>query len=60
MKLNKKKIMQEISSLPADELEKLYKFINSLKEKRKQKLKLKTISLRGKLDNENIRSLAYD
>lgn len=60
MKFNKKKIIQEIASLPADDLEKLHKFISSLKEKRKYTLKFKTISLKGKLDKAHIRSLAYD
>ena len=60
MKSNRKKILDEILSLPADDLEKLHKFVESLKDKRKTKLKFKTLSLKGKLDKSDIRSIAYE
>ncbi len=57
---NKEKVKKEIEKMPNDLLEKVYKYINSLKTKTTNKKKIHTFSLKGQLDNVNIRERAYE
>jgi len=56
----KEKIKKEIDKMPSDILEKVYKYINSLRNKSTQKKKIHTFNLKGELDNINIRERAYE
>jgi hypothetical protein len=56
----KEKVKKEIDKMPNDLLEKVYKYINSLRTKNLQKKKIHTFSLNGQLDNINIRKRAYE
>ena len=55
----KEKVKKEIDKMPNDTLEKVSRYINSLKTKTTQKRKIHTFNLRGQLDNVNIRERAY-
>jgi len=46
--------------MPDDFLEKVYRYINSLRAKTSQKNKLHTFNLKGQLDNLNIHKKAYE
>jgi hypothetical protein len=56
----KEKIKKEIDKMPNDILEKVYKYINSLRTRTTQKTKIHTFNLKGELDNVNIRERAYE
>lgn len=60
MKTDRKKILEEVKALHKDDLEKLQKFIASLKNKKRKSVKVQSLSLKGKLDKVNVRSLAYE
>ena len=46
--------------MPNDLIEKVYKYINSLEVKKTGKKKIHTFSLKGQLDNVNVRERAYE
>ena len=54
------KVKREIDKMPNDLLEKVYKYINSLRIKTTQRKKVHTFNLKGQLDNVNIRDKAYE
>ena len=56
----KEKVKREIDKMPNDLLEKVYKYINSLRTKTTQKKNIHTFNLKGQLDNVNIRERAYE
>ncbi|HEX9739423.1 MAG TPA: hypothetical protein VGA29_01500 [Ignavibacteriaceae bacterium] len=56
----KEKVKREIDKMPSDLIEKVYKYINSLRTKTAQKKKIHTFNLKGQLDNLNIRERAYE
>lgn len=56
----KEKVKKEIDELPNDLIEKVYKYINSLKINTKPKKKIHTFRLKGQLDNINVREKAYE
>jgi hypothetical protein len=56
----KEKIKKEIDKMPNDILERVYKYINSLRTKTPKKTKIHTYNLKGELDNINIRERAYE
>ncbi len=56
----KEKVKKEIDKMPNDTLEKVSRYINSLKTKTTQKKKIRTFDLKGQLDNVNIRERAYE
>lgn len=53
----KEKIKKEVDRLSDIELEKVYLYLSSLK---KEKKTIRSLKLNGKLDKENIRSIAYE
>ena len=56
----KEKVKKEIDKMPNDLLEKVYKYINSLRTRTVQKKKIHTYNLKGQLDNVNIREREYE
>lgn len=56
----KEKVKREIDKMPNELLEKVYKYINSLRTKTIIRKKIHTFSLKGQLDNVNIRERAYE
>jgi len=58
--VTKERIKREIDRMPNDLLEKVYKYINSIKTKKTNKKKLHTYKLKGQFDNINIREKAYE
>jgi hypothetical protein len=58
--ITKEKVKKEIESLSEIELEKVYLYLSSLPKKTSEKNHISALKLRGKLDNKNIRSIAYE
>lgn len=58
--ITKERIINEIDRLSDTELEKVYLFLASLKQDKKGELKIRSLKLGGKLDNQDLRSAAYD
>lgn len=58
--VTKEKIKKEIDMLSETEAEKVYLYVESLKKTKRHKLLIPTLKLGGKLDNEGLRSLAYE
>jgi DNA replication initiation complex subunit (GINS family) len=56
----KEKVKREIDKMPNDLLEKVHKYIKTLRTKTTQKKKIRTFNLKGQLDNINIRERAYE
>lgn len=56
----KEKVKKEIDKLPDDTIEKVYKYIGTLKTKMTQKKKIHTFNLKGQLDNVDVRERAYE
>lgn len=56
----KEKLKKEIDELPQNLLEQVYLFINSIKEKRPTKNRLRSFKLSGQFDDINIREKAYE
>jgi len=60
MIMNKEKIKHEIEKLSEKELEKLYAYISYLRKHKKGKLNLRSLHLKDKLDQQDLRSMAYE
>ena len=56
----KDKIKHEIEKLPENELEKLYLYLHTLNRAKKPKPNIRSLKLKGKLDNKDIRSVSYE
>jgi hypothetical protein len=56
----KEKVKRELDQMPNDALEKVYKYINSLRKEKLQKKKVRTFNLNGQLDDVNIRKRACE
>ena len=56
----KEKVKREIDQMPNDALEKVYKYISSLRKKTVHQKKVRTFNLKGQLDDVNIRKRAYE
>ena len=56
----KEKVKKEIDKMPGYLLEKVYKYITSLRTKKTTKKKIHTYNLKGQLDDVNIRERAYE
>jgi len=56
----KEKIKDEIDSLPSDLLEDVYRFIYSLKQKKKSTRELHSFQLKGQFDELDVRKEAYE
>lgn len=58
--ITKEKVKKEIDRLSDTELEKVYLYLSSLRKKKKPKPNIRSLKLKGKLDNEDLRTLAYE
>ena len=56
----KEKIKHEIDSLPEEYLPQLERYLKTIKSKNIKKKQIKTLHLKGKFDNLNIRKVAYE
>ncbi len=56
----KEKVKKEIDKLPDETIEKVYKYIATLRAKTVQKKKIHTFNLKGQLDNVKVRERAYE
>ena len=58
--ITKEKVKKEIDRLSDTELEKVYQYLSSLRKKKKHKPNIRSLKLKGKLDKEDLRTLAYE
>lgn len=58
--ITKDKVKKEIDRLSDTELEKVYLYLSTLNKTKKNKPNIRSLKLNGKLDNQNLRSLAYE
>jgi hypothetical protein len=58
--ITKEKIKKEIDRLSDTELEKVYLYLSSLRKTKKSRPDIRSLKLKGKLDDEDLRSLAYE
>lgn len=58
--ITKEKVKREIDTLSDQEVEKVYLYLNSLRKRKKAKPNIRSLKLQGKLDNQDLRSLAYE
>ena len=58
--ITKEKVKKEIDKLSDREVEKVYLYLSSLRKTKKTRLNIRSLKLKGKLDEENLRSLAYE
>ena len=58
--ITKEKVKKEIDRLSDAELEKVYQYLSSLRKKKKPKPNIRSLKLKGKLDKEDLRTLAYE
>ncbi len=56
----KEKIKHEIDSIPEEYLPEIQRYLEALKRKKIREKQIKTIHLKGKFDNLNIRKIAYE
>ena len=58
--ITKEKVKEEIDRLSEVELEKVYLYLTSLTKEKKNKPNIRSLKLNGKLDAQNLRSIAYE
>ena len=58
--ITKEKIKKEIDRLSDTELEKVYLYLSSLNKTKKAKTTIRSLKLEGKLDDQDLRSVAYE
>lgn len=58
--ITKEKVKKEIDRLSETELEKVYLYLSSLDKTKKSKPNIRSLKLKGKLDGQDLRSLAYE
>jgi len=58
--ITKEKVKKEIDRLSETELEKVYLYLSSLRKTNKSRPNIRSLKLKGKLDEEDLRSLAYE
>jgi len=58
--ITKEKVKKEIDRLSDTELEKVYLYLSSLKRTKKSRPDIRSLKLKGKLDDEDLRNLAYE
>jgi len=56
----KEKVKKELDKLSETDVEKVYLYLSSLRKTKKTRLNIRSLNLQGKLDEENLRSLAYE
>ena len=58
--ITKEKVKKEIDKLSDAEVEKVYLYLSSLRITKISPLNIRSLKLKGKLDGEDMRSLAYE
>jgi len=58
--ITKEKVKKEIDKLSDTEVEKVYLYLSSLRKKKISPPNIRSLKLKGKLGQENLRSLAYE
>ncbi|MGF1671736.1 MAG: hypothetical protein ACFCU6_14925 [Balneolaceae bacterium] len=58
--ITKEKVKKEIDRLSDTELEKVYLYLSSLRKTKKSRPNIRSLKLKGKLDEQDLRSLAYE
>jgi len=58
--ITKEKVKEEIDRLSEVELEKVYLYLTFLPKEKKNKPNIRSLRLNGKLDTQNLRSIAYE
>lgn len=58
--ITKERVIKEIDRLSESELEKVHLYLASLKQVRKGEIKIRSLKLGGNLDNQDLRSAAYE
>ena len=58
--ITKEKVKKEIDRLSDTELEKVYLYLSSLRRTKKSRPDIRSLKLKGKLDDEDLRNLAYE
>ncbi len=58
--ITKEKVKKEIDRLSDTDLEKVYLYLSSLSKTKKVRPNIRSMKLKGKLDKEELRSLAYE
>jgi len=58
--ITKEKVKKEIDKLSDTEVEKVYLYLSSLRKMKISPPNIRSLKLKGKLDREDLRSLAYE
>jgi hypothetical protein len=58
--ITKEKVKKEIDRLSDTELEKVYLYLSTLRKTKKSRPNIRSLKLKGKLDEQDLRSLAYE
>lgn len=58
--VTKEKVKKEIDRLSETDLEKVYLYLSSLKKTKKPRPNIRSLKLKGKLDEHDLRSIAYE
>jgi hypothetical protein len=58
--ITKEKVKKEIDKLSDSEVEKVYLYLSSLRKTKTFPTNIRSLKLKGKLDGENLRSIAYE
>ncbi len=58
--ITKEKVKKEIDRLSDTEVEKVYLYLSSLRKTKVSPTNIRSLRLKGKLDGEDLRSLAYE
>ena len=58
--ITKEKVKKEIDRLSEADLEKVYLYLSSLNKREKSRPNIRSLKLKGKLDDKNLRNVAYE
>lgn len=58
--ITKEKVKKEIDRLSEAELEKVYLYLSSLNKTKKSRLNIRSLKLKGVLDKDDLRTIAYE
>ena len=58
--ITKEKVKEEIDRLSDTDLEKVYLYLSSLNKTKKSRPNIRSLKLKGKLDEQDLRSVAYE
>ncbi len=58
--ITKEKVKKEIDQLSETDLEKVYLYLSSLNKTKKTRPNIRSLKLKGKLDEQDLRTVAYE